>query len=88
MTYGDGSTAPLIERSQPAEVFKTTDGRLFEDAEEAHCHERHIQLRWLVTNYAQSTPITPSEWGVLDKHLGPLANHVAGIVRDTPLANA
>lgn len=75
-----------IERIQPAEIFKTTDGRLFDNQEEAHCHERHTLLQKLVFDYQaekKKTGAVVSTTIVFD-----LAVQIACIVRATPLANA
>jgi hypothetical protein len=80
-----------ITRSQPADIFKTIDGRLFDNAEEAHCHERHVRLKALVNKWSVEQLKTPEGQRTMASFGTPmveaLANHIARVVADTPLAN-
>jgi hypothetical protein len=77
-----------ITREQPDHVFKTSDGRYFTDAQEAHCHERYIQIQDAVREYVKSNNTQPGVSLLLFVALEELAPKIALIVRATPLANA
>jgi len=72
----------MIERTQPAEVFTTTDGSVFLTAERAHTHEREERLFDLAKSYALKNNGSFS----LTMALSELAVAVTHIVRSTPLA--
>lgn len=76
-----------ITREHPDHVFKTSDSRLFDNAEEAHCHERYIQVADAVLKYCNTNNVAALLRPTLYAHAYALAPLLAPIVRATPLAN-